>query len=160
MPKMFSPSTMFLKKFSAHENMKNPASKVAKPAQIQPKPQFLFHKNLPPQDFSKWLWVWLWERHSLWAAQSGPLMVWCNLIVEDCQNKSLETYPFHEAAAKGHFKIFILISTYVQNCKSMYCYLKTPLHLSVKSCQWIYAHNKFPPISFYFFFGHLILQTQ
>ena len=36
----------------AHENMKKPASKVAKPAQIQPKPQFLFHKNLPPRDFS------------------------------------------------------------------------------------------------------------
>ena len=28
------------------------ASKVAKPAQIQPKSQFLFHKNLPPRDFS------------------------------------------------------------------------------------------------------------
>ena len=28
------------------------ASKVAKPAQIQPKSQFLFHKNLPPHDFS------------------------------------------------------------------------------------------------------------
>jgi hypothetical protein len=32
--------------------MKKPASKVAKPAQIQPKSQFLFHKNLPPRDFS------------------------------------------------------------------------------------------------------------
>ena len=32
--------------------MKKPASKVAEPAQIQPKSQFLFHKNLPPQDFS------------------------------------------------------------------------------------------------------------
>ena len=52
MPKMFSPSTMFLKKKFAHENMKNPASKVAEPAQIQPKSQFLFHKNLPPWDFS------------------------------------------------------------------------------------------------------------
>ena len=52
MPKMFSPSTMFLKKNFAHENMKKPASKVAKPAQIQPKSQFLFHKNLPPHDFS------------------------------------------------------------------------------------------------------------
>ena len=28
------------------------ASKVAKPAQIQPKSQFLFHKNLAPRDFS------------------------------------------------------------------------------------------------------------
>ena len=52
MPKMFSPSTMFLKLFFAHENMKNPTSKVAKPAQIQPKSQFLFHKNPPPRDFS------------------------------------------------------------------------------------------------------------
>ena len=52
MPKMFSPSTMFLKIFFAHENMKKPASKVAEPAQIQPKSQFLFHKNLPPRDFS------------------------------------------------------------------------------------------------------------
>ena len=52
MPKMFSPSTMFLKKIFAHENMKKPASKVAEPAQIQPKSQFLFHKNLPPRDFS------------------------------------------------------------------------------------------------------------
>ena len=41
---------MFLKIFFAHENMKKPASKVAKPAQIQPKSQFLFHKNLPPRD--------------------------------------------------------------------------------------------------------------
>ena len=31
--------------------MKKPASKVAEPAQIQPKFQFLFYKNLPPQDF-------------------------------------------------------------------------------------------------------------
>ena len=52
MPKMFSPSTMFLKFFFAHENMKKTASKVAEPAQIQPKSQFLFHKNLPPRDFS------------------------------------------------------------------------------------------------------------
>ena len=49
---MFSPSTMFLNFFFAHENMKKPASKVAKLAQIQPKSQFLFHKNLPPRDFS------------------------------------------------------------------------------------------------------------
>ena len=49
---MFSPSKMFLKKNFAHENMKKPASKVAKPAQIQPKSQFLFHKNLPLRDFS------------------------------------------------------------------------------------------------------------
>ena len=52
MRKMFSPSTLFLIIFFAHENMKKPASKVAKPAQIQPKSQFLFHKNLPPHDFS------------------------------------------------------------------------------------------------------------
>ena len=38
--------------FFAHENMKKPASKVAEPAQIQPKSQFLFHKNPPPWDFS------------------------------------------------------------------------------------------------------------
>ena len=49
---MFSPSTIFFKFFFAHENMKKPASKVAKPAQIQPKSQFMFHKNLPPRDFS------------------------------------------------------------------------------------------------------------
>ena len=52
MPKMFSLSTILLKHFFAHENIKNPASKVAEPAQIQPKSQFLFHNNLPPQDFS------------------------------------------------------------------------------------------------------------
>ena len=52
MPKMFSPSAMFLEIFFAHVNMKKPASKVAEPAQIQPKSQFLFHKNLPPRDFS------------------------------------------------------------------------------------------------------------
>ena len=52
MPKMFSPSKMFLKFFFAHEDMKKPASKVAEPAKIQPKSQFLFHKNLPPRDFS------------------------------------------------------------------------------------------------------------
>ena len=49
---MFSPSKMFFKIFFAHENMKKLASKVAEPAQIQPKSQFLFHKNLPPRDFS------------------------------------------------------------------------------------------------------------
>ena len=49
---MFSPSTLFLKKNFAHENLKKPALKVAKPAQIQHKSQFLFHKNLPPRDFS------------------------------------------------------------------------------------------------------------
>ena len=32
--------------------MKKAASKVAEPSQIQPKSQFLFHKNLPPRDFS------------------------------------------------------------------------------------------------------------
>ena len=32
--------------------MKKTASKVAKPAQIQPKSQFQFHKNLPTRDFS------------------------------------------------------------------------------------------------------------
>ena len=52
MPKMFSPSKKFLKKINAHENMRKPASKVAEPTQIQPKSQFLFHKNLPPRDFS------------------------------------------------------------------------------------------------------------
>ena len=40
------------KKIFARENMKKPASKVAKPVQIQPKSKFLFHKNLPPRDFS------------------------------------------------------------------------------------------------------------
>ena len=43
---MFAPSTMIFKKYFAHENMKKPASKVAELAQIQPKSQFLFHKNL------------------------------------------------------------------------------------------------------------------
>ena len=52
MPKMFSLSKMFLKIFLAHEIMKKPASKVAESAQIQPKSQLLFHKNLPPRDFS------------------------------------------------------------------------------------------------------------
>ena len=52
MPKMFSPSAMFFKKNFPHKNMKKPASKVAEPAQIQPKSQFLLHKNLPPWDFS------------------------------------------------------------------------------------------------------------
>ena len=51
MPKMFSLSTMFLI-FFAHENMKKPASKFAKLAQIQPKSQFLFHRNIPKRDFS------------------------------------------------------------------------------------------------------------
>ena len=43
-------ATMFF--FSSDENMKKPASKVAEPAQIQPKSQFLFHKNLSPRYFS------------------------------------------------------------------------------------------------------------
>ena len=37
-----------IKKKTAHENMKKQASKVAKPAKIQPKSQFLFHKNKSP----------------------------------------------------------------------------------------------------------------
>ena len=52
MPKMFSPSKMFFKKNFDHDNMKKPTSKVAKPAQIQTKSQFLFQKNLPPRDFA------------------------------------------------------------------------------------------------------------
>ena len=53
MPKMFSTSTMFKKKtFFAHENMKKPASKFAKSAQIQLESQFRFHKNLPLRDLS------------------------------------------------------------------------------------------------------------
>jgi hypothetical protein len=43
MPKMFSPSTMFLKKKFAHENMKTPASKVAKLAQILNPAQISIH---------------------------------------------------------------------------------------------------------------------
>ena len=48
MPKMFSSSTMFSKKIFCpwkHE-------KTYLLTQIQPKSQFLFHKNLPPRDFS------------------------------------------------------------------------------------------------------------
>ena len=44
---------MFSKKIFAHENMKKLASKVAKPAQIQPKNfNSCSIKNLPPRDFS------------------------------------------------------------------------------------------------------------
>ena len=50
--KCFHRLKCFLKFFFAHENMKKPTSKVAEPAQIQPKSQYLFHKTLPPQDFS------------------------------------------------------------------------------------------------------------
>ena len=42
----------FLPMKTRAKNMIKPASKVAKSAQIQPKSQFLFHKNLPPRDFS------------------------------------------------------------------------------------------------------------
>ena len=49
MPKMFSPSTYNVFKIIF---LPMKTSKVAEPAQIQPKSQFLFHKNLPPQDFS------------------------------------------------------------------------------------------------------------
>ena len=52
MPKnVFSVCNVFKKNFD-HENMKKTASKVTEPAQIQPKSQFLFHKNIPPRDFS------------------------------------------------------------------------------------------------------------
>ena len=44
--------------FSCHENMKKPASKVAKPAQIQPKSQFLLHKCLPPRDYPIMTLAW------------------------------------------------------------------------------------------------------
>ena len=52
MPKnVFTVCNVFKKNFD-HENMKKTASKVTEPAQIQPKSQFLFHKNIPPRDFS------------------------------------------------------------------------------------------------------------
>ena len=38
--------------FFAHENMKKTASKVAELAQIQLKCLFLFHRNIPPRNFS------------------------------------------------------------------------------------------------------------
>ena len=38
---------LFFAHENGYENMKNPASKVA-----HNQPKFLFHKNLPPQDFS------------------------------------------------------------------------------------------------------------
>ena len=44
---MTSVRVWFVLIFFAQENMKKPASKVAKPAQIQPKSQFLFHKISP-----------------------------------------------------------------------------------------------------------------
>ena len=81
---MFSPSKMSLKKFFAHKNMRKPASKVAEPAQIQPKCQFLFHKNLPPRDFSLMtlaLWCCLFTtkhrsmiRHNLGHSTVGILL--------------------------------------------------------------------------------------
>ena len=46
---MFSPSTYNVSKIIF---LPMKTSKVAEPAQIQPKSQFLFHKNLPPHDFS------------------------------------------------------------------------------------------------------------
>ena len=49
--------------------MKKPASKVAKLAQIQPKSQFLFHKNLSPGllysdfDVKRTFWfILLWDK--------------------------------------------------------------------------------------------------
>ena len=39
--------------------MQKLASKVAEPDQIQPKSQFLFHKNLPPRDFSIMTLTWI-----------------------------------------------------------------------------------------------------
>ena len=47
MPKMFSPSTMFLKTLFCRWKHEKPASKVAELAQIQPKSQFLFQKKSP-----------------------------------------------------------------------------------------------------------------
>ena len=64
--------------------MKKTASKFAKPAQIQPKSQFLFHKNLPTRDFGQM---------TTWAAQLGPsafllflgapCYFWCSLTLPD-----------------------------------------------------------------------------
>ena len=65
--KCFHRLKCFKKMFFAHENMKKPASKVAEPAQILPKSQFLFHKNLPPQEFSI-------------MTLPGPLFLFCYTI--------------------------------------------------------------------------------
>ena len=51
--------------------MKKPASKVAEPAQIQPKSQFLFHKNLPPRDFSIMTLHTYYDMYSLTSATDG-----------------------------------------------------------------------------------------
>ena len=50
--KCFHRLQCFKKNIFANVNMKKRASKVAEQAQIQPKSQFLFHRNLPPRDFS------------------------------------------------------------------------------------------------------------
>ena len=87
MPKMFSLSKMFFKKKFAHENMKKTASKVAKPAQIQPKSQFLFNKNLPPRDFSiMTLLVLLQKMMSLYLQKS---------IVLTCPNSQHLVNTYH-----------------------------------------------------------------
>ena len=69
--------------------MKKLASKVAETAQIQPKSQLLFHKNLPPRDFSIMtffqaeslgIYVPQWTDRDIWAG-FGPY--WIVLKISD-----------------------------------------------------------------------------
>ena len=64
-----------------------PASKFAKLAQIQPKSQYLFHKNLPPRDFSLMTLSWMikpWDK---------ILRKW-GCVALDSRSKSVKKEPF------------------------------------------------------------------
>ena len=89
--------------FFAPENMKKTPSKVAhsrprlffqncQSTQIKPKPQFLFHKNLPPQDFSIMTLpdsiAWLFQNR-LFSEKPYPFLIWggyCQVLdlYEEC----------------------------------------------------------------------------
>ena len=81
---VFTVYNVFRNFFFAHENMKKPASKVAELAQIQPKSQFLFHKNLPPRDFSKMTLIALAFWRTIVSTQVCDLCITCYISKSAC----------------------------------------------------------------------------
>ena len=112
--------------FFAHENMKKPASKVAKQAQIQPESQFLFHKNLPPQDFSIMTLIATCElvhgdkchqsnRKSLSDLQRHPKMrMFC--CVENIYASVSSTCLYSNVATQNNPKIYTRLSLISTEC--------------------------------------------
>ena len=127
MTKMFSPSNMFLKFLFCYQNMKKPASKVAKPAQIQPKSQFLFHKNLPPRDFS--IMTLNVSEGRMWSLYPAAVH---NIVLKPLWNR-------RQLARKAIFLTKLRIITHCLKLWVSYLIIAWP----------IFSANIFSPISYY-----------